>query len=88
MPSVTMNDGTNSFVVTSPLTRPTSRPNPRTSRITHGVADSSPSMSRAAMTTPAVTSAPTDRSNPPETMTKYCPIARIISGAARLSSAR
>ena len=31
---------------------------------------------------------PTDRSNSPETITKYCPAARITSGAARLRNAR
>ena len=88
IPSVTMNDGTSSLVVTSPLTRPTSRPKPSSSTITHTVFASSPSISRAAITTSAVTNEPTDRSNPPETMTKYWPMASSTSGAARLSSAR
>jgi hypothetical protein len=88
MPSVTMNDCTISFVVSSPFTRPTSAPNPNSSRITHPVLASSPLISLAAITTSAVTSAPTDRSNPPDTITRYCPMARITSGAARLSNAR
>src|SRR5690606_40760532 len=88
MPSVTMNDGTNSRVVISPLTSPTSAPRTSNSGMTHAVAASSPSSNRAAITTSAVTNEPTDRSNPPLTMTKYWPRARIINGAARLSRAR
>jgi hypothetical protein len=88
IPSVTMNDGTSSLVLITPLMAPTAAPMPSISSITQAVADSSPSISRAAITTSAVTSDPTDRSKPPLTITKYWPIARIISGAARLSSAR
>ena len=42
----------------------------------------------AATTTVTVTSDPTDRSNSPATITKYCPAASTASGAARLRKAR
>ena len=87
MPSVVMNDGTFSSVVISPLTRPTRTPKPSISRITGTVRESSPSISLAAITTCAPTSEPTDRSNSPDTMTKYWPAARITSGAAFLTNA-
>ncbi|CPU66152.1 Uncharacterised protein [Mycobacteroides abscessus] len=87
MPSVVMNDGTLSSVVTRPLTSPTARPKTIMRAMTGQVIESSPSMSFAAMTTWAPTSEPTDRSNSPETMTKYCPIARMTSGAAFLTNA-
>src|SRR5207237_10024902 len=64
-PSVVMNDGTRSSVVTSPLVRPTSAPKTASTATTHQVRPGSPSPSRAAMTTQADTSAPTDRSNSP-----------------------
>lgn len=66
-----MNDGTRSRVVMRPLTRPTAMPNASRSTTTGHPADGSPSISRAAMTTCAVTREPTDRSNSPETITKY-----------------
>src|SRR5690625_1335999 len=82
MPKVVMNDGTHSRVVTSPLTSPTSRPNTTISAMTGQVRLSSPSIRAAAITTWAPTRLPTERSNSPETMTKYWPIARITNGAA------
>ena len=88
MPSVVMNDGTRSRVVISPLTSPTATPIASSSAITGQVVAGSPSISRAATTTTTVTSEPTDRSNSPETITKYWPAARITSGAARFRNAR
>ena len=88
MPSVVMKEGTRRRVVTMPLTSPTTTPSAKRSAITHQVRSGSPSVSPAAATTTAVISAPTDRSNSPETMTNICPAARIISGAARLRKAR
>ena len=88
IPSVVMNDGTRRRVVISPLTRPTAAPIASSSAMTGHVLPGSPSISRAATTTTTVTSEPTDRSNSPETMTKYCPAARITSGAARFRNAR
>ena len=52
------------------------------------VLDGSSSMSRAATTTTTVTIEPTERSNSPDTITKYWPAARMASGAARLRNAR
>ena len=83
MPRVVMNEGTRSRVVTRPLTRPTAAPNASSSRTTGQVRDGSLSMSRAAMTTCAVTREPTDRSNSPETITKYWPAASRMIGAER-----
>ena len=87
IPSVVMNDGTLRRVVTRPFTSPTARPNTSISISTPSVRDCSPSISLAAITTWAPTSEPTDRSNSPETMTKYWPAARITSGAAFLMNA-
>ncbi|MNW55703.1 hypothetical protein D3C74_333840 [compost metagenome] len=87
MPSVVMNDGTLSNVTIRPLISPIPRPKRTINPITGQVMDSSPSMSLAAMTTCAPTSEPTERSNSPETITKYWPIARTISGAAFLRKA-
>ena len=83
-----MNDGTRRRVVMTPLTNPTPTPIASSSAITGQVRDGSSSISRAATTTTTVTSEPTDRSNSPETITKYWPAARITSGAARLRNAR
>lgn len=83
IPSVVMKDGTASLVVITPLTSPTRAPMPMSRAMTDQVNEGSPSVSRAATITTRVTSAPTERSNSPERMTKSCPAARIIRGAAR-----
>ena len=83
-----MNDGTRRRVVTTPLTTPTAAPIASSSAITGQVLPGSPSISRAATTTTTVTSEPTERSNSPETITKYWPAARITSGAARFRNER
>ena len=56
--------------------------------MTGQVLPGSPSISRAATTTTTVTTEPTERSNSPETITKYWPAARITSGAARFRNDR
>ena len=84
MPRVVMNDGTRSRVVTRPLTSPTSDAEARAGAATTGqVRAGSLSISRAATTTCAVTSEPTERSNSPETITKYWPAASRMIGAER-----
>ncbi len=83
MPSVTMNDGTLSSVVRTPLTSPTTIPNTTMSSSTGRVRASSWPTRLPAMMTCAVMSDPWERSNSPAMITKYCPIATIAMGATR-----
>ena len=88
IPSVVMNDGTRRRVVMRPLARPTAAPMRSTRAITGSVLSGLSARTWAATTTVTVTTDPTDRSNSPLTITKYCPAASTASGAARLRKAR
>ncbi len=89
IPSVVRNDGTPSLVVMTPFDEPDDDPERAAGRRpTRYVRSGSPSVSPAPATTTTVTIEPTDRSNSPATITKSCPAARIMSGAARLRKAR
>ena len=84
MPSVVMNDGTLSQLVTAPLKTPTAIPMRNMTAMTHQVLAGSPPMSMELPSTTSVISDPTDRSKPPETMTNNWPAARMAAGAARI----
>ena len=75
--------GTWSSVVTSPLIRPMSAPTASISSITGRIRPSSSPIRLPAITTCAATTAPIERSNSPETITKYWPIAAMAIGAVR-----
>ena len=78
MPSVVMNDGTAAARGDEAVDQPDRDADGEQQAITGHDLDGSPSISRAATTTITVTSEPTERSNSPETITKYWPAARII----------
>ena len=75
--------GTRSSVVASPLIRPIPMPTSSIRQVTGTIRLSSSPISSPAITTCAVTTAPMERSNSPETITKYWPIAAIAIGAVR-----